>query len=106
MKLPNSLIPSHRRLALTLVASCAIGVLSAGAQNYSVTDLGVLPDQDHSEANAINSKGQVAGTSGTAAFRYTETSKEKLENVSKFTKGTSRGFGISDSGLVVGDADF
>jgi probable HAF family extracellular repeat protein len=106
MKLPNYSNTSHRLLALTLAASCAIGVLSAGAQNYSVTDLGVLPDQEHSEATAINSNAQVAGTSGTAAFRYTETAKEKLENVSKYTKGTSRGFGINDSGLVVGDSDF
>jgi probable HAF family extracellular repeat protein len=106
MKLPNYSNTSHRLLALTLAASCAIGVLSAEAQNYSVTDLGVLPDQEHSEATAINSKAQVAGTSGTSAFRYTEAAKVKMENVSKYTKGTSRGFGINESGLVVGDSDF
>lgn len=106
MKLPNYSITSYRRLVLTLVASCAIGVLSASAQTYTITDLGVLPDQEHSEAAAVNSSGQVSGTSGTSAFRYTETSKERLENVAKYSKGISRGFGINDSGMVVGDSTF
>jgi probable HAF family extracellular repeat protein len=106
MKLPNYLNTSYRRLALTLAASCAIGVLSATAQTYTITDLGVLPDQEHSEPAAINQNSQVAGTSGSLAFRYTSTAKEKMEDVAKYTKGISRGFGINDSGLVVGDSTF
>ncbi|HKP04623.1 MAG TPA: DUF3466 family protein [Chthoniobacterales bacterium] len=106
MKLPIHSNTSHRLLALTLAASCAFGVLSAEAQTYNVTDLGVLPDQEHSEPAAINANAQVAGTSGTSAFRYTETAKEKMEDVAKYSKGISHGFGINDSGLVVGDSTF
>jgi probable HAF family extracellular repeat protein len=97
---------AHRLLTMTVAACLAIGASTAGAQTYLVSDLGVLPNQEHSEPSAINRNGQVAGTSGSLAFRYTSTSKEKMEDIAKYTKGTSRAFGIADSGLVVGDSTF
>ena len=106
MKQPIHTKAANRLLTMTLAACLAIGASTAGAQTYLVTDLGVLPDQEHSEPAAINRNGQVAGTSGSLAFRYTSTAKEKMENVAKYTKGTSRAFGINESGLVVGDSTF
>jgi probable HAF family extracellular repeat protein len=90
---------------LTALAAClAIGVSSAGAQTYSLTDLGYLPNkkEDVSTAAAINDSGHVAGTSGGAAFRY----QEKMEDLSRDPNGFSRGLGIDGSGQVVGDATF
>jgi probable HAF family extracellular repeat protein len=87
-----------------LTACLAIGVSSAGAQNYSLTDLGFLPNkkEDVSTAAAINGSGHVTGTSGGAAFRYTG----KMEEIGQDPNGFSRGFGIDGSGQVVGDSTF
>jgi probable HAF family extracellular repeat protein len=87
-----------------LTACLAIGVSSAGAQTYSVTDLGFLPNkkEDVSTAAAINDSGYVTGTSGGAAFRYTG----KMEEIGQDPSGFSRGFGINSSGQVVGDSTF
>ena len=94
-----------RNYLIALAACCAFGVSSAVAQMYSLTDLGYLPNkkEDVSTAAAINNLGQVAGTSGGAAFRYTQ---EKMEDLSPSPYGFSRGFGIDGSGQVVGDATF
>ena len=102
--------------SIALTACCAIGVSSALAQTYVVTDLGVLPDQKSgvSTPAAINDQKQgnevqVAGTSGTSAFRYTsgESVKTPMQNVGANPAGSiSRGFGINGSGLVVGDSTF
>lgn len=98
--------------SIALTALCVIGVSSASAQTiaytYSLTDLGVLPDQkdNSSKPAALNNRAQVAGTAGTAAFRYTKESKE-LEDVGKDTlDSVSRGFGINGPGQVVGDSTF
>ena len=92
-----------RTYAVALVACCAIGVSSAGAQRYSVTDLGFLPNkkEDVSTAAAINDSGHVTGTSGGAAFRY---SGKEMEEIGQY--GPSRGFGINGSGQVAGDSTF
>jgi probable HAF family extracellular repeat protein len=90
---------------LTALAAClAIGVSSAGAQTYTLTDLGYLPNKKEnvSTAAAINDSGQVAGTSGGAAFLY---SKEMAE-IGRDPYSLSRGFGIDASGQVVGDSTF
>jgi probable HAF family extracellular repeat protein len=90
---------------LTALAAClAIGVSSAGAQTYSLTDLGYLPNKKEnvSTAAAINDSGHVAGTSGGAAFRYTK----EMEEIGQDPDGLSRGFGIDGSGQVVGDSTF
>lgn len=90
---------------IALAACCAVGVSSAGAQTYSLTDLGFLPNkkEDVSTAAAINNSGEVTGTSGGAAFRY---SKETMEEIGQNPYGLSRGFGIDGSGQVVGDSTF
>jgi probable HAF family extracellular repeat protein len=99
--------------SITLAACCAIGASSAFAQTYTLTDLGVLPGQkpNVSTPAAITNRTkdgdvQVAGTSGTAAFRYTS-GKEQMEDVGQNSAGNaSRGFGINGSGVVVGDSTF
>ena len=90
---------------IALAACCAIGVSSAGAQTYSLTDLGFLPNkkEDVSTAAAINNSGEVTGTSGGAVFRY---SKEIMEEIGQNPYGISRGFGIDGFGQVVGDSTF
>ena len=94
--------------SIALVACYAIGVSAAPAQKYSLTDLGVLPDQQNSSPAAINDQGQVAGTSGESAFL--DTSAMKMEDVvsvpRQSDKAISRGFGINGSGIVVGDSTF
>ena len=96
--------------SIALCACCTLEASSADPRprlSYSLTDLGVLPDQPASIPAAINNQGQVAGTSGASAFRYTSASKMPMEDVAGHsTKGISRGFGINDSGLVVGDSAF
>jgi probable HAF family extracellular repeat protein len=107
MKTKHNLIKTLSSIALA--ACCAFGVSSAGAQtaNYIVTDLGVLPDQKDSAPAAINDQGQVAGTSGFSAFRYTSDRKDPMEDVARHSaKGISRGFGINGTGVVVGDSTF
>ncbi len=98
--------------SIALAALCAIGVSSASAQTvaytYSLTDLGVLPDQkdNSSMPAAINGQGQVAGTSGTSAFRYIKNGKG-MEDLGKDAfESIARGFGINSLGLVVGDSTF
>lgn len=96
----------NRIRTVTLAAGFALAAASAGAQTYTVTDLGVLPDQEFSEPAAINNKGEVAGTSGQLAFRYSTNAKVKMDDAGKYSKGTARAFGMNDSGLVVGDSTF
>jgi probable HAF family extracellular repeat protein len=95
--------------SIALTACCVIGVANARAQTYSLTDLGVLPLQKNgsSTPTALNSQAQVAGTSGTSAFRYTSTNKIPMEDVGKNpAQSVSRGFGINGSSSVVGDSTF
>lgn len=93
--------------SLALVVGFAVWGSSANAQNYDLTDAGVLPGATESTAHAINDFGQIAGTSGESAFRYTREAKEPMENVAERSpKGLHRGFGINTSGLVVGDSTF
>jgi probable HAF family extracellular repeat protein len=95
--------------SIALTACCVIWVANAGAQTYSLTDLGVIPGQKTdgvSTPAAINDKAQVAGTSGTSAFRYTS-AKGVMEDVGGNAAGNiSRGFGLNTSGQVVGDSTF
>jgi probable HAF family extracellular repeat protein len=103
-------IPVLRNLtSIALTACCVIGVASAHAQSYSLTDLGVLPDKKDitSSPAAINGQAQVAGTSGASAFRYTKESRTPMENVGSNPAGSiSRGFGINGLSQVVGDSTF
>ena len=88
-----------------LMACLAIGVSTARGQVfYSVTDLGVVKDMQTSEVFAINQWGHVAGTGHngleSCAFHYFNKFMEDAGGVN------SRGFGISSTNMVVGDAFF
>jgi probable HAF family extracellular repeat protein len=98
--------------AIALTALCAIGVSSANAQTlaptYTLTDLGVLPDQkdNSSKPAALNNQTQVAGTAGTSAFRYIKDGKG-MEDLGKDSfDSIARGFGINSLGVVAGDSTF
>lgn len=92
-------------LSLGLVAFLAIGLSTARAQLrasvYSVTDLGVVWGMTESEPAAINNMGQIVGTSSTdtegCAFRY------NINTMVDIGGYGTRAFGISQTGLVVGD---
>lgn len=74
--------------------------------------VGVLPGKEESVPAAINGQGLVAGTSsakasGEAAFRYNPYTPVPMEDIGQSARGlTSRGFGINNIGLVVGDSAF
>jgi probable HAF family extracellular repeat protein len=99
-----------KKLSLVLIglmASLAIGISTARGQVfYTLEDLGVVKDMQTSEVFAINQWGHVAGTgySGleTCAFHY-----DPLKKFMEDSGGlNSRGFGISSTNIVVGDAVF
>jgi probable HAF family extracellular repeat protein len=88
-----------------LMACLALGISTARAQiSYSLTDLGVVKDMQNSEVFAVNQWGHVAGTGHggleSCAFHYFDRFMEDSGGVN------SRGFGISSTNLVVGDAFF
>jgi probable HAF family extracellular repeat protein len=96
-----------------LIACFVLGGSNAFAQNaYKVTDLGVLPSKEESVPAAINGQGLVAGTSsaetsGEAAFRYNPNNPVPMEDIGLSSRGViSRGFGINNTGVVVGDSAF
>ena len=96
-----------------LIACFVLGGSNAFAQNaYKVTDLGVLPNKEESVPAAINGQGLVAGTSsaetsGEAAFRYNPNQPAPMEDIGLSNRGViSRGFGINNTGVVVGDSAF
>jgi probable HAF family extracellular repeat protein len=96
-----------------LIACFVLGGSNAFAQtSYKVTDLGVLPSKEETIPAAINDQGLVAGTSraetsGEAAFRYNPNNPAPMEDIGQSTRGIiSRGFGINNTGVVVGDSAF
>jgi probable HAF family extracellular repeat protein len=103
-----------KKLSLVLIglmACLAIGVSTSRGQlgpilRYSLQDLGVVEDMVAAEPAAINSLGHVAGTAykgqETCAFHY-DYSKRVMEDAGGLN---SRGFGISSTGMVVGDSVF
>src|ERR1043165_7879340 len=103
---PFFLRPGCRYLPLLLVATMLVianGPL-ASAQTYHLTDLGVLPGQTVSHANAINNHGEVTGTSGSFAFLYRNGA---MENLGTLPGGTvSAGRGINNSAQVSGDSNY
>jgi probable HAF family extracellular repeat protein len=88
--------------SIALTAYLAIGV--SNAQTYTITDLGVLPDENSSIPAAVNRRGQVTGTSGESAFR--SDSGAAMEEIGTPGRTRSRGFAISGSGQVAGDSTF
>ncbi len=99
-----------KKLSLVLVglmASFAIGVAtSQGQVFYSLEDLGVVKGMESSVPAAINNQGQVTGT----AYKGEETCAFHYDYIQKFMEDAgglnSRGFGISSTSLMVGDAFF
>ena len=96
-----------------MIACFVLGGSNAFAQNaYKVTDLGVLPSKEESVPAAINGQGLVTGTSsaetsGEAAFRYNPSNPAPMEDIGLSSRGViSRGFGINNTGVVVGDSAF
>ena len=115
MKFPIKLSASRSNLwpffacGLPLIL-CGCGGSSSSTNSqtaYQITDLSVLPSDVLSSASAINSKGQVAGTSTSA----TSVSHAFLYNGSLTALGTLPGgteaqaSGINTAGQVVGTAD-
>ena len=99
-------LPVFRHLSLILLAiCCALGLATAHAQNYIVTDLGVLPNEIESSPAALNRHGQVTGTSGDSAFRYSDPEAAMID-IGNPANAVSRGVAIDDSGRVVGDSTF
>jgi probable HAF family extracellular repeat protein len=98
--------------SIALTALCAIGVSNAGAQVaaplYTLTDLGVLPNQkdNSSKPAALNNQTQVTGTAGTSAFRYTKDGKGMEDLGKESFDSIARGFGINSLGVVAGDSTF
>jgi probable HAF family extracellular repeat protein len=91
-------------ILIGLMACFAIGVSTAQAQTYSLTDLGVVKDMVASEPTAINSQGHVTGTSyagsESCAFHFFKALMQDAGGVN------SRGFGINSANTIVGDAYF
>jgi probable HAF family extracellular repeat protein len=90
-----------------LMACLALGISTARGQvGYGVEDLGVVKGMQTSEVVAINNQGNVAGTgyggSESCAFKYDYNNKF-IEDAGGLN---SRGFGISSTNMVVGDAFF
>lgn len=99
-----------KKLSLILVglmACFAIGVsTSRGQVFYTLEDLGVVKNMDSAVPASINNQGQVTGT----AYKGEETCAFYYDYISKFMVDAggvnSRGFGISSTNSVVGDAFF
>jgi probable HAF family extracellular repeat protein len=73
----------------------------AGAQSYTVTDLGVLPGATSSNAAAINDRGDVVGNSNDHAFLWTPNGG--MQDLGTLPGDiASYGYAINDSGTVVG----
>lgn len=99
----------HYLTTIALAACCALGVSSAGAQTYSLSDLGVLPGKVTSVPAALNNQAQVTGTSAAGAFQSVfcyDNNKKIMEDVSVIPGSMSRGFGINGFGQMVGDSTF
>lgn len=98
-----------KKLSLILIGSMAclaLGISTALGQTYSLTDLGLVKGMAASEAAAINNLGHVAGT----AYKGPETCAFHYDPLKKFMEDAgglnSRAFGISSTGMVVGDSFF
>src|SRR5258705_7582111 len=96
-----------------LIPGFVLGGSNSFAQNaYKLTDGGFLPRKEESVPAAINGQGLVAGTSsaetsGEAAFRYNPNNPAPMEDIGLSSRGViSRGFGINNTGVVVGDSAF
>jgi probable HAF family extracellular repeat protein len=96
-----------RAILIGRMACLAIGVSTARGQvMYTLEDLGVVEKMEASQSAAINNNGDVAGT----AYKGEETCAFHYDYLKKFMEDAgglnSRGFGITSTNVVVGDAVF
>ncbi|MDQ4128137.1 MAG: Ig-like domain-containing protein [Actinomycetota bacterium] len=94
-----------------LLAGSGAPAQSAGAAEYTVTDLGTLPGASSSGAEAINDSGQVVGWSGThpgagdtRGFLWQDGAMTDLGSLGG--GDYSRAFDVNGSGQVVGDSSY
>ena len=97
---------SQKILALMLAAVFA-GQLAKAQTRYTITDLGVLPAGNYSEAFGINNRGQVTGSSDLApgqnrAFLYWH---GRLQSIGTLGGDLSYGAGINEHGQLVGPSN-
>jgi probable HAF family extracellular repeat protein len=97
--------PKLSLVLIGLLACLTIGVSTARGQVfYSLEDLGVVKNMQTSEVFAINQWGHAAGTGynglESCAFHYFNKFMEDAGGLN------SRGFGISSTNVIVGDAFF
>ena len=103
-------------ISLVLLAIAGFGILGAGpgAERYSITDLGALPDETYSAAYGINAGGQVVGATvdcddhycDRLAFLWDPTSGiEALPVFGPDPYWASAAYRINDAGWIVGEAD-
>ena len=109
---PLWLIPPGLRRGLALLAVCVLAILpvrlQAGPPRYKVVVLDEIPGSHDSSvpnsiANAINASGQIAGSSGAQAARWTGLVPEGL-GAAPGTQDmyVSSAVGINDAGVAVG----
>ena len=89
-------------LALAAVAQAGMSPVPT----YTLTDLGTLPGNHESQANALNDRGEVVGSSGSRAFLYSGGKMIDLgapsSSIPPSPSPASYGNGINDSGQVIG----
>jgi uncharacterized membrane protein len=95
-------------VGLVLVGAVAIGGNASAAETapssgYIAVDLGTLPGDTTSSANAINNRGQIVGTSGSQAVLWDHGTISKLPTPAGTT--TSVANGINARGQIVGSVD-
>jgi probable HAF family extracellular repeat protein len=92
------------KAVLLLAAILAAGPVAAGAQQYTVTNLGILDGYSNSYASGVNERGQVTGYSSNnnpdvLAFLYSDGT---LQDLGTLGGAESAGYAINAIGEVVG----
>jgi len=105
-KLNHSYIDSRHTLRLTFLLVLVLS-LAKGQSIYTITDLGVFPGGNYSEADGVNNRGQVDGWSDLApgqnrAFLYAH---GRLQNLGTLGGDLSFGAAINEHGQLVGSSN-
>jgi len=118
--MPPNFLPGSKRRWFAVALASALALFLSGllaphpAPRYAVTDLGVVPGYGGIEANAINSRGEVAGEAtnyavqtvphNTRAYLYLGGKRTSLGVLPGAS--SSRAQGINSQGEATGSADF